>query len=91
MAGFDDPGVYYSEPFFQEEVSEEGEVSRTAAVRRFKEFIKTFLDQENVYSYRLASAQLHCTPPSLSLSPLSLSVSASLPPSPPPPPTPESS
>ena len=52
MAGFDDPGVYYSEPFFSEEVSEEGEVSRTAAVRRFKEFIKTFLDNDNVYCYR---------------------------------------
>lgn len=52
MAGFDDPGVYYSEPFFSEDVSEDGEISRTAAVRRFKEFIKTFLDHENIYCYR---------------------------------------
>ncbi|CAI8016498.1 DNA replication licensing factor mcm5 [Geodia barretti] len=52
MAGFDDPGVFYSEPFFSEDVTEDGEISRTSAVRRFKEFIKTFLDHENVYSYR---------------------------------------
>ena len=52
MAGFDDPGVYYSEPFFSEDVSEDGEISRTAAVRRFKEFIKTFLNHENIYCYR---------------------------------------
>ena len=52
MAGFDDPGVYYSEPFFSEERSEDGDITRTAAQRRFKDFIKTFLDHENVYSYR---------------------------------------
>ena len=55
MAGFDDPGVFYSEPFFSEERSEDGDISHTAAQRRFKDFIKTFLDHENVYSYRSAT------------------------------------
>lgn len=52
-SGFDDPGVYYSDPFFPEDRSEaDGELSRTAAVKRFKEFIKTFLDQNNCFCYR---------------------------------------
>jgi len=51
--GFDDPGVYYSDPFFVEEGSEAGaEFTSTAAVKRFKEFIKTFLDQNNCFCYR---------------------------------------
>ena len=53
MAGFDDPGVFYSEPFFSEEHSEGGDITHTAAQRRFKDFIKTFLDHDNIYSYRL--------------------------------------
>ena len=55
MAGFDDPGVFYSEPFFSDDRSEEGDISRMAALRRFKDFIKTFLDHENVYCYRYSS------------------------------------
>ena len=51
--GFDDPGVYYSDPFFAEEGSEaDAELTHTAAVKRFKEFIKTFLDQNNCFPYR---------------------------------------
>lgn len=52
MAGFDDPGVFYSESLLSEGHTEDGDISRMAAQRRFKEFIKTFLDHENVYSYR---------------------------------------
>ena len=56
MAGFDEPGVYYSDAFFSEDRSEEGDLSRVAAQRRFKEFIKTFLDQNNCFCYRCALA-----------------------------------
>ena len=52
MAGFDDPGVYYSDAFFSEDRSEEGDLTRVAAKKRFKEFIKTFIDQENRFCYR---------------------------------------
>lgn len=52
MAGFDDPGVYYSDAFFSDERSEEGELTRVAAQKRFKEFIKTFIDQDNCFCYR---------------------------------------
>ncbi len=53
MSGMDAPPVYYSDPFFSEQASEDGEeVSFTAAQRRFKEFLKTFMDQENSFCYR---------------------------------------
>ena len=51
--GLDDPGVFYSDPFFSDDRSEsDGELSRTAAVKRFKEFIKTFMDHTNSFCYR---------------------------------------
>ncbi|XP_064403008.1 DNA replication licensing factor mcm5-like [Halichondria panicea] len=51
--GFDDAPVYYSDPFFSEDRSEaDGGPSRTASLGRFKEFIKTFLDQDNCFCYR---------------------------------------
>lgn len=52
--GFDDPGVFYSDSFFAEERSESeiGELSKTASIKRFKEFLKTFLDQDNCFCYR---------------------------------------
>ena len=51
--GLDDPGVFYSDAFFSDDRSEaEGELSRTAAVKRFKEFIKTFMDHTNSFCYR---------------------------------------
>lgn len=58
MAGFDDPGVFYSESLLSEGPTEDGDISRMAAQRRFKEFIKTFLDHENVYSYRFGDSSL---------------------------------
>ncbi len=52
--GYDEAPVYYSDPFFSEERSEAdgGDPSRTASLARFKEFIKTFLDQDNAFCYR---------------------------------------
>ena len=52
MAGFDDPGVFYSDSLFSEERNDETDVSRTAALKRFKEFIKTFIDHHKTYCYR---------------------------------------
>ena len=51
--GFDDPGIYYSDPYLLDDRSEnEGELNRTAALKRFKEFLKTFLDHNNCFCYR---------------------------------------
>lgn len=52
MAGFDEQPVYYSDPFFSEDRQEDGEVSKVVQQKRFKEFIKTFLDQSNCFCYR---------------------------------------
>ena len=53
--GFDDPGVYYSS-LWPDDSSEAGgggeSLNRTAAVKRFKEFLKTFLDHDNCFCYR---------------------------------------
>lgn len=54
--GFDDPGVYYSSLWGDDSSEAGGGESRlgnrTAAVKRFKEFLKTFLDHDNCYCYR---------------------------------------
>ena len=52
--GFDDPGVFYSDSLFGEDRSESGggDLSRLASVKIFKEFLKTFLDQDNCFCYR---------------------------------------
>ena len=52
MAGFDDPGVYYSDPYYSEDRTETDDVSRVSAEKRFKEFIKTFIDHDNCFCYR---------------------------------------
>lgn len=53
MSGMDAPPVYYSDPFFTDQASEEGdEMTLAAAQRRFKEFLKTFIDGENCFCYR---------------------------------------
>ena len=54
MAGFDEAAVYYSDPLFSEEHGDSTEFNRTAAQKRFKEFIKTFIDHQNCYCYRFA-------------------------------------
>lgn len=54
MAGYDNAGVYYSESLYSEErpADEQNDVSRTAAQKRFKDFIKTFIDHHKTFSYR---------------------------------------
>lgn len=52
--GFDDPGIFYSGSILPDDSSEadSGDLNRTAAVKRFKEFLKTFLDHDNCFCYR---------------------------------------
>lgn len=51
--GFDDPGIFYSSLLADDSSEVGGEnFSGTAAVKRFKEFLKTFLDHNNCFCYR---------------------------------------
>ena len=54
MAGFDDPGVFYSDPLYSEDgQSEAGTAeSNTAIQKKFYDFLRTFMDDTNVYCYR---------------------------------------
>ena len=64
--GFDDPGVFYSDQLYSDERSEAEDLTRGgAAQKRFKEFIKTFIDQENSFCYRCAWLLLACDAVSL--------------------------
>ena len=59
MAGFDDPGVFYSDSLFSEGQPDVQDVSRTAAQKRFKEFIKTFIDHHKCFCYRYIANTLY--------------------------------
>jgi DNA replication licensing factor MCM5 len=53
MSGFDDPGVYFSDPLFSDGGgSNEQQLNRTTSLKRFKDFIKTFMDHQNCFCYR---------------------------------------
>ena len=58
MAGFDDPGVFFSDPLFSDNGGSDGQqqqLSRTHSLKRFKEFIKTYMDHMNCFCYRSVS------------------------------------
>lgn len=57
MAGFDDPGVYYSDPFFSEDSHDASAVSRTDTTKKFKDFIRKFVDVNGIFVYRF---DVHC-------------------------------
>jgi DNA replication licensing factor MCM5 len=58
MAGFDDPGVYFSDPFFGgDDTRDDTELSHSAIIKKFKEFIRTFVDVDNIFVYRDALKQ----------------------------------
>lgn len=52
MSGFDDPGIFVSDPFGSEDQTDEREVSRVAAKKRFREFIREFHEGTFSYPYR---------------------------------------
>ena len=54
MAGFDDPGVFYSDPLYSEDGQSEAgtDESNTTIQKKFYDFLRTFMDDTNVYCYR---------------------------------------
>ncbi|XP_068681579.1 DNA replication licensing factor mcm5-like [Montipora foliosa] len=52
MSGFDERPVYFSDAFGSEEQTDEREVNRISARKRFKEFIREFHEGTFSYSYR---------------------------------------
>ena len=53
MAGFDDPGVFYSDPLYSEDGQSEAgtDESNTTIQKKFYDFLRTFMDDTNVYYY----------------------------------------
>ena len=58
MAGFDDPGVYYSDPFFSEDSHDASAASRTDTTKKFKDFIRKFVDVNGIFIYRFDSGSM---------------------------------
>ena len=52
MAGFDEPGVFFSDNFGSEEQSEHENASRLQVKKRLKEFIRQFHEGNFSYRYR---------------------------------------
>eukprot|EP00057_Strongylocentrotus_purpuratus_P035774 XP_801948.1 PREDICTED: DNA replication licensing factor mcm5 [Strongylocentrotus purpuratus] len=52
MAGFDDPGIFFSDNFGSEDQHDDGRINRTALQRRFKDFLRKFHDANFTYKYR---------------------------------------
>ncbi|KAK2561109.1 DNA replication licensing factor mcm5-A [Acropora cervicornis] len=52
MSGFDERPVYFSDAFGSEEQTDEREVNRVSARKRFREFIREFHEGTFSYSYR---------------------------------------
>jgi DNA replication licensing factor MCM5 len=51
--GFDDPGIFFSDPIGSEQAeNDESEHRRTADQRRFADFIRNFVDVQNTFKYR---------------------------------------
>ena len=53
MIGFDQPGIFVSDPFTTDEpMPQQLHINKVAAVKRFKEFFRKFHDESNQYTYR---------------------------------------
>ena len=52
MSGFDERPVYFSDAFGSEEQTDEREVNRISAKKRFREFIREFHEGTFSYPYR---------------------------------------
>jgi len=52
MAGFDDPGIFFSDNFGSEDQHDEGHASRQQTKNRFREFIRQFHEGNFTYRYR---------------------------------------
>ncbi|XP_014666063.1 PREDICTED: DNA replication licensing factor mcm5-A-like [Priapulus caudatus] len=52
MAGFDNPGLFFSDNFGAEDDNNQDQINRLATLRRFKEFIRQFYTGNFSYIYR---------------------------------------
>lgn len=52
MAGFDDPGVFFSDNFSSEDQQNATQLSLIAVKRRFKDFLREFHEGNFAYRYR---------------------------------------
>ena len=52
MSGFDEGEIFYSDAFGSEDQLDQNRVSRTAAQKQFKAFIREFHEGTFVYPYR---------------------------------------
>lgn len=52
MAGFDDPGIFFSDNFGSEDQPDEGQINRQQIKNRFREFIRQFHEGNFTYRYR---------------------------------------
>lgn len=52
MAGFDDPGIFFSDNFGSEDQHDEGQANRQQTKNRFREFIRQFHEGNFTYRYR---------------------------------------
>ena len=52
MAGFDDPGVYYSDNLGFDSQTDENQVDRQHVKNKFKEFLRQFHEGNFTYKYR---------------------------------------
>ena len=51
--GFDDPGIFFSDPLGSEQAEDdESERRRTREQRRFADFIRNFVDVQHSFKYR---------------------------------------
>ena len=54
MAGFDDPGVFFSDNFLgSEDQQDDQQINRQQIKNRFREFIRQFHEGNFTYRYRL--------------------------------------
>jgi DNA replication licensing factor MCM5 len=52
MEGFDDPGIFFSDNFGGEEHQDANAINLQQIKKKFKEFIKTFNEDNFFYKYR---------------------------------------
>ena len=51
--GFDDPGIFFSDPLGSEQHEDnESEDRRSAYQHRFADFIRNFVDEQHTFKYR---------------------------------------
>ena len=52
MAGFDDPGIFFSDNFGSEDQQDEEKINRQQTKNKFKEFLRQYHEGNFSYKYR---------------------------------------